>query len=146
MPINIEITNIPNADTLSAIHTACFAHGWSAREFTDMLAVRGTMAFIAEGKTGFALARHVGDDVEIITLGVLQAHRGKGIGKALVMALRQWAAEQRASAVFLEVRASNIAALELYHKIGFGLLSRRKDYYRNVDGSSEDAIVMRYRL
>jgi ribosomal-protein-alanine N-acetyltransferase len=44
------------------------------------------------------------------------------------------------SKVFLEVRASNRAAIEMYRGFNFEELARRRDYYRHP---REDAIVMR---
>jgi ribosomal-protein-alanine N-acetyltransferase len=43
--------------------------------------------------------------------------------------------------VFLEVRASNVAALALYHSAGFIRIGVRRGYYQNASGS-EDAITM----
>ena len=42
----------------------------------------------------------------------------------------------------LEVRASNTPAQKLYSKFDFEEEVIRKGYYRNPDGSREDAIVM----
>ena len=46
----------------------------------------------------------------------------------------------KAERFLLEVRVSNTAAIELYKKLGFIELSRRKDYYPTAQGR-EDAIV-----
>jgi len=43
--------------------------------------------------------------------------------------------------VFLEVRASNAAALALYRSAGFREIGVRRGYYQNANGS-EDAITM----
>ena len=42
---------------------------------------------------------------------------------------------------FLEVRASNAAAIQLYESAGFHRAGRRPDYYADP---AEDAIVMRF--
>jgi ribosomal-protein-alanine N-acetyltransferase len=46
---------------------------------------------------------------------------------------------QGANSVFLEVRPSNITAVELYEKLGFREIGRRPKYYTD---SKEDALVM----
>ena len=43
--------------------------------------------------------------------------------------------------LFLEVRASNLAALTLYRRAGFEQVGVRRGYYRDAQGS-EDALVM----
>jgi ribosomal-protein-alanine N-acetyltransferase len=45
--------------------------------------------------------------------------------------------------VFLEVRASNAAAIRLYEGNGFDTVGRRVNYYPAADGR-EDALVMRW--
>ena len=44
--------------------------------------------------------------------------------------------------VMLEVRASNVPAQKLYSKFNFTEEVIRKNYYKNPDGTREDAIVM----
>ena len=47
--------------------------------------------------------------------------------------------------VFLEVRPSNTAALELYKKFDFAHVGKRRGYYPNKDGR-EDAYVLKRSL
>jgi ribosomal-protein-alanine N-acetyltransferase len=47
---------------------------------------------------------------------------------------------KRRAILFLEVRESNVAAIQLYKNAGFMEISRRRDYY---DNPVESAIVMR---
>jgi len=144
LPINIEITSAPDIKALSAIHAACFESGWDAQAMAHLLSVAGTWAFVAPAGSGFALLRTVAGEAEILTLGVLPQHRKRGVGKAIVAAICAWAAERKMQAVFLEVRQGNEAAQRLYRKRGFALISTRKGYYRNADGSTEDAALLRY--
>jgi ribosomal-protein-alanine N-acetyltransferase len=51
------------------------------------------------------------------------------------------AREKNIRRVFLEVRASNAAALALYRSAGFVDIGLRRGYYRNA-GGGEDAITM----
>jgi ribosomal-protein-alanine N-acetyltransferase len=47
--------------------------------------------------------------------------------------------EQGAKSAHLEVRPSNITAIELYQKLGFERVGRRPKYYTD---SKEDALLM----
>ena len=51
------------------------------------------------------------------------------------------AERQGAKEMFLEVRASNVAAIGIYECAGFNETGRRKGYYP-ADGGREDAILM----
>ena len=43
--------------------------------------------------------------------------------------------------MILEVRASNLAAVNLYQKLGFKTIGTRRNYYQ-YNGVKEDALVM----
>lgn len=143
MTIKLEVTRSPDASALAAIHGASFAKGWSAEAVAEMLAVAGTWAFVAQEGKGFALLRCLGGDAEILTLAVAPDCRRRGAADAIVCSLLAWAKGQGAEAVFLEVAEANEAARTLYAKNGFSVISRRKEYYHNPDGSRDDALVMR---
>jgi ribosomal-protein-alanine N-acetyltransferase len=53
-----------------------------------------------------------------------------------------WARQNQRQALWLEVRASNDAAIQLYLKNGFLQMSMRQRYYADF----EDALVMKYTL
>ena len=87
---------------------------------------------------GFLAVRELGPgEREILNLAVDPAERRKGLARGL---LRD-ALGRANGAWFLEVRASNAAAIQLYESAGFQRAGRRPDYY---DNPAEDAIVMRF--
>lgn len=75
----------------------------------------------------------------IVSIAVLPEYRRRGIGRALMRevlnALRR---VYGCDEVYLEVRVTNIQAINLYHSLGFKVVKVAKSYY--VDG--EDAYVM----
>jgi [ribosomal protein S18]-alanine N-acetyltransferase len=81
-------------------------------------------------------------EAEILAIEVAQSHRRQGLALSLLKELFDWARQNKRSAVWLEVRASNDAAIKLYLRMGFLQISTRKRYY--ADG--EDALVMKYSL
>lgn len=74
----------------------------------------------------------------IISLAVLQEHRGRGLGHALVEVVLGALMDKGYSEVYLEVRVSNSSAVGLYESLGFDIVSRLSSYYK--DG--EDAYMM----
>ncbi len=89
---------------------------------------------------GVLLGQQMGDEAEIIDLAVSPDHRRQGIGAALVRAFLAWLQAQSTHTVFLEVRASNTAAIALYTHQGFSAVAERPDYY----GDGERALVLRW--
>lgn len=59
------------------------------------------------------------DDLELTGVWVSRAHRGRGVGDALVLAVRDWARAQGARRLTLEVVAGNAQAIALYRRHGF---------------------------
>jgi len=88
---------------------------------------------------GFAAFHHVMDEAELRNMAVDPAHQGQGVGRELLAEARRRLLEQGVKRIYLEVRASNVAAQQLYYSAGFALRSRRKDYYSNP---REDGLVL----
>ena len=88
---------------------------------------------------GMASARAFVDEVHVLRLVVDPAHRRRGLGRALLDGLVDWAEERGAGAVALEVREGSAPARGLYATAGFVLDGRRPGYY--PDG--EDALLLR---
>jgi ribosomal-protein-alanine N-acetyltransferase len=83
-------------------------------------------------KLGFVKKGHV------VSISLLEQHRGKNIGKALMIEGINGVASRKGDEIYLEVRTSNLPAISMYEKLGFQTKSLLKSYYR--DG--EDANLM----
>ncbi|MEE9429203.1 MAG: GNAT family N-acetyltransferase [Paracoccaceae bacterium] len=132
----------PDADWLSATHATCFpdARSWSTKEFTDLLRADGAH-LIAKSK-GFALARAVLDEAEILTIAVLPNARRLGFGGAILAELENALKQSKVAKVFLEVSANNRAALALYYRSGYLETGRRSGYYLTNDAAAQDALIL----
>lgn len=91
---------------------------------------------------GYIGAYTVCRESDIMTVAVLPAFRKKGVGRALVNALFD-ELNGESDALFLEVRASNTAAISLYTSLGFERIGVRKNYYKSP---TEDAILYKKEL
>lgn len=87
-------------------------------------------------KLGFVKKGHV------VSVAVLEEHRGKGLGKALMLEGINGVMHRRGDEIYLEVRVSNTGAIKMYERLRFGIKSRLRSYYR--DG--EDAYLMALEL
>jgi ribosomal-protein-alanine N-acetyltransferase len=92
---------------------------------------------------GWAGVRVVGDEADVMTVGVVPAARRRGTGKRLLRELLDIARSCGAAMAYLEVRVDNEAALHLYEHEGFVVAGVRRGYY---DGGRVDAVVMQREL
>lgn len=103
----------------------------------------GWVAEEASGVAGFLVARHTGGDIEILNFAVRREARRRGMGAALLQEALEWGRSLRAEKAFLEVRASNLEALQFYERRGFQAAGRRPRYYT---APMEDAMVLTLKL
>lgn len=95
------------------------------------------------GYAGLRVDSFPAEHADIQTLAVVPDHRRTGLGRTLLTTLLDKAIAAGARDVFLEVRADNEPALELYRSAGFERIDVRPQYYQ-PDGV--DAVVMRKEL
>ena len=89
----------------------------------------------------YAVLMPVLDEAELLSIGVATEQQRKGLGRAMLSEILSLARAKNLRRVFLEVSASNVAALALYRSSGFSGIGVRRGYYQNANGS-EDAITM----
>ena len=139
-------------DPLLDIEAASFSDPWSRYAVAGSIASPATVVTVAEWSghpggppivVGYSVLARAADEAELLNLAVAEGARGRGVGTALVRRAITDAAEWGAWAVFLEVRASNAAALALYGRAGFSEVGRRRGYYRRP---LEDALILRREL
>lgn len=139
-----------DANDVAAIHAIQLkcphAAQWQVDDYLHLADDPFSLVLVAELESanlrevvGFAAFHRLIDETELRNLAVSPTHQRQGIARALLEhgTAKLWETGMRR--IFLEVRASNRPALELYASLGFSLLSRRKDYYQNP---VEDALVM----
>lgn len=128
------------------MHAACFPDDpWDAPSVARLLGLHGVLGHLAwldEIPAGFVIARDLGGEAEILSLGVLPGTRRRGVGRALLDRLRAEAARRRIGSIVLEVAADNEAARRLYGAMGFIRVGARARYYRRGDGRI-DALILR---
>ena len=132
-----------DVDAVLAIEQAVQHYPWSRGNFNDALA-NGYLCNVDEeyGEIrGYTILMAVGEDAELLNIGVAAGQQRKGLGRAMLLEMLDAACARNILRVFLEVRASNAAALALYGSVGFIKIGVRRGYYQNSNGG-EDAITM----
>jgi ribosomal-protein-alanine N-acetyltransferase len=131
-------------DVMEDSFDPCFGEGWTAPQCAGLLPMPGvwlTMARIEHDVVGFALARIVLDEAELLLLAVKKHWQHRGIGQELLDSFIGSAAERGARKLHLEVREGN-HAINLYKYAGFSEIGRRKAYYSGRDGQTFDALTL----
>lgn len=143
MSFEIKRLSEENSAAASKIEKRCFSNPWSEATlssemkspFSDFFG-----AFCEDEIAGYIGGRTITGETEIFNVAVLPEFRRKGIAKALIEKFIDAVREKSTDVIFLEVRASNLAAISLYEKAGFVFCGLRKDYYTNP---KENALLMR---
>ena len=126
---------------IATIEQACFSDPWSTGVIEDCLS---QSHYIWETYTvddqvvAYACASVSFEEGEILRIAVLPTYRRQGIGEQVLARMLARLQSQGVEKVFLEVRASNVAAQGLYGKMGFVVIGKRKGYYPG----GEDAVIM----
>ncbi|HWB48806.1 MAG TPA: GNAT family N-acetyltransferase [Stellaceae bacterium] len=136
-------------EALAVLHRACFPDDpWEAPALARIIALAGGFGWLAweEGEpAGFILVRDLGNECEVLSLGVVPCWRRRGVAQALLRMAIEEAARRGLPSVVLEVAVDNEAAKDLYGGAGFTAVGRRPRYYRRPDGRA-DALVLRLAL
>lgn len=75
-------------------------------------------------------------DIHIYEIGVASSFRKQGIAFNLLTSLFEMFKKKKAT-VYLEVRRSNLSAINLYKKCNFEQIGIRKYYYENLESAIE---------
>ena len=130
---------------IARLEEICFSEPWSEEGILEAYRL-GTKFFAAEADKkliGYIGIKAVIDEGYITNIAVFPRFRRRGVAKALLNKVFEFAKEKGLSFVSLEVRPSNTEAISLYEKTGFKEEGRRKNFYRLP---LEDALIMTKRF
>ena len=140
--ITIGLMTLDDVDAVAAIEAATFRTPWSKESFYREVTDNACARYVVLREDGEAIAYagvwFVLDEGHITNIAVREDRRGMGYGEQVTRAMIQLAADSGMNWMTLEVRRSNVAAQNLYHKLGFIDVGYRKRYYENT----EDALIM----
>jgi ribosomal-protein-alanine N-acetyltransferase len=152
MAWQLRVAGVGDLAGIMAIESATFGtDAWSAsamrgdlksRHCYYLVAFRVETPDLIEGYGGLLAPARSGEG-DIQTIAVAESARHTGLGRMLMRALISEARVRGARTVFLEVRADNPIAQQLYLSLGFEQVAVRPQYYQ-PDGV--DALVMRLEL
>ena len=143
----VTIRKAVTEDIPAIMELASFAKdaaAWASGKYEVRISGSSGVVLVAESGSRIAafIVMHVvvAGECEIENVAVASEQRRQGLGGRLVSAVLDSARNNRCTAVWLEVRASNFAAQQLYKSLGFQEVGRRRTYYRDPQ---EDALVLK---
>jgi len=140
--VAIRTMGTKDLDAVVGIEERAYEFPWSRRIFNDCVLAGYYCAVLeVDGEVcGYTIMSVAAAEGHILNLCVDNRLRQQGLGRKLLNYLLARVGEQNMERLFLEVRPSNAAAIELYGSAGFARLGVRKGYYKTRDGR-EDALV-----
>jgi ribosomal-protein-alanine N-acetyltransferase len=129
---------------MDASFDPCYGEAWTAPQCASLMPLPGvwlSLARMNEELVGFAMAREVAREAELLLLAVKSKDQKRGVGQALLQRFIAVARKRGAERLHLEVRDGNGAA-KLYERSGFIMVGRRKNYYSGRDGQIYDALTL----
>ncbi|MBR3307739.1 MAG: ribosomal protein S18-alanine N-acetyltransferase [Lachnospiraceae bacterium] len=130
-----------DAASAAALEAENFSRPWSREDFDKAAADERYLYYVAENNgsiTGQAGLLISFDEAELLNVSVSRLSRRCGVAEKLLIKLFEAGRERGVERIFLEVRASNEAAIGLYEKLGFKREGVRKNFYRDP---AEDALI-----
>lgn len=130
-------------DDVLAIEESVYNFPWTRGIFHDCLNV-GYFCWVLQhqGKIiSYSIMSVAADESHLLTIVVPKDKQGKGYGKRMLDEMIRVATQNGAKAMYLEVRVSNKAAIQLYHQRGFNELGIRNNYYPAEQGR-EDGLIL----
>ncbi len=129
-----------------AIERKSTPQGWSKKIFQQSLQTNCCLVLQGEDYPtllGFCVLQKILDELHILNLCITSEYQRHGWGQALLEGIIAVAEDAEIKDIHLEVRISNLAARNLYHKMGFNDVGSRANYY-STDTGREDALQMCY--
>ena len=140
---------VASLDGVVELENAVYPFPWTRGNFVDSL-VAGytawTLNHVDGDLVGYCVAMSGVGEMHLLNITIAPAARRRGHARRIVSELVRSCRARREARLWLEVRESNDDAREVYRRLGFAAVGRRKGYYPAPAGRREDAIVMSLEL
>lgn len=141
--VTVRMAVLKDVIRLAKLDQSIFSDFWSEKAFISsvdskmeivpVVTLNDTDEIVAYAAVSFVL-----DECNINRIAVVQEFRGRGLGTYLLGCIEELLPPE-VNIFNLEVRESNVHAIEMYEKFGYTVLGRRKNFYRCP---VEDALLM----
>ena len=146
--VRLEPLDLARLDDVVHIEQRAYSHPWTRGNFLDShKAGYQVITLLGEDSLlGYFVAMPGVQEVHLLNITVDPDYQRQGWGLMMLDALSIWSRGQDAKWLWLEVRASNLRAINVYQRYGFKRVGERKNYYPLQVGQREHAVVMSLQL
>jgi len=142
MTVTVQDASVKCLERLYEIEKECFVEeAFTKKQIALLLTDYNSISLTARENgeiVGFIIGMIYPDEKavngHILTIDVSLSHRRRGIGQMLLQEMESIFTQKGVQACLLEVREGNVAAIGLYHKLGYEEIGRLENYYGNAHG------------
>lgn len=143
--MRLRIAPLDHSDLPSIVQLeeSAHSHPWPEAQFQQRIQSDSQIhaaAWNDDQLLAYYFASQVVDQAELLNIAVAPKAQGQGLGEQMLQHLLDHLSSD-INEVFLEVRASNAAAIALYEKLGFNQMGVRNNYYPCEKNGREDALL-----
>lgn len=142
LTMEIVPMNKSHIDGIAKLEKECFSAPWSENGIRTELSDKTAHFLVGvngNNVLGYIGVHEVCGEAYVANIAVHDRYRRFGVGERLMKTADYEAMERGCEFISLEVRKSNVNAVELYKKLGYNIAGERKKFYSNPQ---EDALIM----
>ena len=146
MRTKIRLASTDDIDSIVEIENSTNLMPWTKAQFTSSMEV-GHYSIVLEydeAVIGFAIFSPVIPESHLLNIAIDPAYHQKGLGDKLLKHVILQNKAVGVKVITLEVRVSNLIAINLYEKNGFYKDAIRQNYYSGSE--KEDALLMSLKI
>ncbi|MEM7294940.1 MAG: ribosomal protein S18-alanine N-acetyltransferase [Pseudomonadota bacterium] len=139
----IRTMELSDLDDVLSIEGRCYDYPWSPGIFRDCLRAGYScvVATLDDFVVGYGIFQFSAGEAHILNICTDPLYQRQGFAREMLHGLFAAMDNMGVETVYLEVRPSNLNAINLYLDEGFNEVGTRKAYYRGRYGR-EDALIM----
>ncbi len=142
---SFRLATLQDLDEILAIELRAYQQPWNKQKFIDSFDNVNTqiqLILVDKKIAGYLLTLQSVEFIDILNICIDPKFQQQGLGKQLLDNLLKHQQGSAINSLLLEVRKSNITAINFYQHYGFKLIDTRKKYYSN----GEDAKILRLQI
>ena len=146
MTISIRPASLDDILAILEIENKTNQMPWTEAQFISSMEVGHYSVVLQEENNilGFAIYSPIIPESHLLNIAIDPAYQGKGLGDKLLQQIILQNRTIGVKTISLEVRVSNLPAINLYEKRGFHKDAIRPDYYSG--SPKEDALLMSLKI
>ena len=119
---------------------------WKSNELKDSIInkdLEGEVFMNEKKVSGFCFFKKIDNYIEIYSIFVSPMFRNRGVAKKFIKNCIQYCNNEKLVKIILDVKDTNLNAINFYKRNNFIFCGKRKNYYRNME-QFHDSFTMHY--